>query len=231
MGYAARKKQESVIDNLSMKAIPKDRAPIIRKVYTALFMSLAVTFAFGYLGASYMTYGSFEWCLALVTPFAVIPFLHAADNDRSGFFWLGTFAAAEGLSFGCLYTVLAAQGHAPEWWTATGITTATFGGLTAYVWATREDFQWMRGSLYNMLWAMIIYGIAMAFYQVPFYAEVIYGVFGIGLFSAFILMDTDAVLTRYSERGVFVAAAHLYLDILNLFLHVLRLLLANKNRK
>lgn len=201
---------------------------MVRRVYTALAFSLVITVVGAVLGYGIVPGSDLYWA-ALLSPFLMLPLLHAAETPTGGFLALGLFALAEGLSFGPLYRILAVEGgHADIWWTAVGATVASFGGLTAYVWATRDDLGWMQGTLYSMLLAMLGCTAFSLWFDFPFVVEMVYGVAGVGLFSAFILADTSDVLHRYGEKGAFVAACHLYLDILNLFLHLLRLLLSRR---
>ena len=47
---------------------------------------------------------------------------------------------------------------------------------------------------------------------------------GAALFSLFIIYDTHMLMRRLSAEEYIFAAINLYLDILNLFLHILRIL-------
>lgn len=214
-----------VLESHTPEPVKRDERAIVREVYGALTLSLVVTFLAGILGREIDPLSD-AYYVALFVPFLIIPFLHMARSRLGGLLALGSFAFAEGLSFGCLYQVVAVDGgFFTAWWTAVGITVATFGGLTAYVWATREDFHWMKGALYNTLWLMIVGSLGMLWFGAPLWMELASAGFGIFLFSAFILHDTSEVLNRIEEKDAYVAACHLYLDILNLFLELLRILM------
>jgi FtsH-binding integral membrane protein len=59
----------------------------------------------------------------------------------------------------------------------------------------------------------------------------IYSGFGVLLFSGFILVDTSRMLHRYTDDDYVAATLGLYLDIVNLFLFVLRLVGGGNNRR
>ena len=49
------------------------------------------------------------------------------------------------------------------------------------------------------------------------------------LFALFIIFDTHMMMTKLSPEEYIMAAINLYLDIINLFLHILRLLGERRN--
>jgi len=55
------------------------------------------------------------------------------------------------------------------------------------------------------------------------------GVGGAFVFSLFIIFDTHMLMHKHSPEEYIVASVNLYLDILNLFLHILRILGERKN--
>lgn len=59
--------------------------------------------------------------------------------------------------------------------------------------------------------------------------ELIYGGVAALLFSAYILVDTQMVMRKHHVEEEIAAAISLYLDIINLFLAILRILNANSN--
>lgn len=59
--------------------------------------------------------------------------------------------------------------------------------------------------------------------------ELIYGLAGAVIFSGYILVDTQMVLRQYAVEEEIAAAISLYLDVLNLFLAILRILNSQNN--
>ncbi|NXL32905.1 LFG4 protein, partial [Glaucidium brasilianum] len=103
------------------------------------------------------------------------------------------------------------------------LTSAVFLGLTAYTLQSKRDFSKFGAGLFACLWILIFSGFLRLF----FYSETIELVFaaaGALLFCGFIIYDTHLLMHKLSPEEYILAAINLYLDIINLFLHLLRLL-------
>ncbi|NWH64077.1 LFG4 protein, partial [Geococcyx californianus] len=103
------------------------------------------------------------------------------------------------------------------------LTTAVFLGLTAYTLQSKRDFSKFGAGLFACLWIFIFSGFLRLF----FYSETIELVFaaaGALMFCGFIIYDTHLLMHKLSPEEYILAAINLYLDIINLFLHLLRLL-------
>ncbi|NXI39389.1 LFG4 protein, partial [Galbula dea] len=102
------------------------------------------------------------------------------------------------------------------------LTTAVFLGLTAYTLQSKRDFSKFGASLFACLWILIFSGLLRLF----FYSEttdLVFAAVGALLFCGFIIYDTHLLMHKLSPEEYILAAINLYLDILNLFLHLLRL--------
>ncbi|NXT17960.1 LFG4 protein, partial [Syrrhaptes paradoxus] len=103
------------------------------------------------------------------------------------------------------------------------LTTAVFLGLTAYTLQSKRDFSKFGAGLFTCLWILIF----SSFLRLFFYSETIELVFaaaGALLFCGFIIYDTHLLMHKLSPEEYILAAINLYLDIINLFLHLLRVL-------
>ncbi|NXW29257.1 LFG4 protein, partial [Phaetusa simplex] len=103
------------------------------------------------------------------------------------------------------------------------LTTAVFLGLTAYTLQSKRDFSKFGAGLFACLWILIFSGFLRLF----FYSETIELVCaaaGALVFCGFIIYDTHLLMHKLSPEEYILAAINLYLDIINLFLHLLRLL-------
>jgi len=73
---------------------------------------------------------------------------------------------------------------------------------------------------------MLAFGIACIFWRDPI-VQLIYACLGALLFSIYIIFDTQMILgkgdLKYSLDDAYLAAIKLYLDIVNLFLSILRI--------
>ena len=104
------------------------------------------------------------------------------------------------------------------------LTTVIFGALTAYVFVTRKDFSFMGGILFVGLIALIVGGLANVFFFKSAGAGYWMAWVTAFLFSGYVLFDTSRIIHRYDEKGYCSAALALFLDFLNLFLAILRIL-------
>jgi len=111
---------------------------------------------------------------------------------------------------------------------AAGITTGIVLALTLFAFQTKWDFTAMGGVLVCVLVGLIIFGFVMIFVPGNKYLQMIYGGAGALIFSLYLVYDTQMMMGgdhKYSispEEYVFAALA-LYLDVINIFLFVLRL--------
>jgi FtsH-binding integral membrane protein len=113
-------------------------------------------------------------------------------------------------------------------WQAGLLTVGIFGGLTAYVFATKKDFSFMRGMLTTGL-IVVFLAVVLNLFLVGSSALS----FGIScaallLFSGFVLYDTSNIIRRYPTNEYVAGALSLYLDAFNIFLALLRILNAGR---
>lgn len=103
------------------------------------------------------------------------------------------------------------------------LTTAVFLALTIYTLQSKRDFSKVGAGLFAGLWILLL----SSFLRLFFYSEVVELIFaaaGALLFCGFIIYDTHLLMHKLSPEEYILAAINLYLDIINLFLHLLRLL-------
>ena len=114
--------------------------------------------------------------------------------------------------------------------TALGATGVIFIALSGYVLTTKKDFSYMGGFLFVVLLAGILLSLVGMFFHIPMMQVAVSGVFVV-VFSGYILYNTSQILNG-GETNYIMATITLYLDILNLFLSLLRILsyFAGNNR-
>lgn len=105
-----------------------------------------------------------------------------------------------------------------------------FVALTLFACQTKYDFTNWMPYLFGALWFLILFGFMSAFFPYNSTAELIYGGLAALIFSAYILVDTQLVMRHYHVEEEIAAAISLYLDILNLFLAILRILNNQNNQ-
>jgi len=109
------------------------------------------------------------------------------------------------------------------------ITLGIFVGLTIFACQTKYDFTSWMPYLFGGVWALILFGFMAAFFPYNSTAELIYGGIGALIFSGYILVDTQLIMRHYHVEEEIAAAISLYLDIINLFLSILRILNSQQN--
>ncbi|KAK0087580.1 hypothetical protein PV326_005135, partial [Microctonus aethiopoides] len=107
------------------------------------------------------------------------------------------------------------------------ITLAIVIGLTAYAFQSKKDFSFMGFGLFAGLMALLIGGIMQIFIQSAI-LEIVISICGALLFALFIIYDTHMMMQILSPEEYILAAINIYLDIINLFLHILRALAATR---
>jgi FtsH-binding integral membrane protein len=204
------------------------RAEFIRKVYSLFFLSLLVTVGVGALLAPYTAAVLGLWpILAIAGIVCIIALSFAQRVQGLNLALLLLYSAIQGAILGPLLTIYEARfpGIAAE---AGWITIAVFGALTGYVFTSKKDFSFLGGILFVGLIAMIVAGIVMMFVHAAL-ASTIYSVFGVLLFSGYVLYDTSRIMLRLSPEDAVIGAVQLYLDFVNLFMFILRLLSSRRN--
>ncbi|XP_015592113.1 protein lifeguard 4 [Cephus cinctus] len=107
------------------------------------------------------------------------------------------------------------------------ITLTVVIGLTAYTFQTKRDFSFMGFGLFAGLCVLLVGGLLQIFVQSTV-LELAISIGGALLFSLFIVFDTQLLMHTLSPEEYILATINLYLDIINLFLHILRALAAAK---
>lgn len=117
---------------------------------------------------------------------------------------------------------------------AAGLTTGIFFALTAYACLTRTDFTGLGPYLFILLACLVGASFIGIFLQIPMYDLVIAAVSCV-LFSFYIIYDTQLIVGGSHKRYQFgideycFAALNLYMDIINLFLGLLRIVGGRNN--
>ena len=107
---------------------------------------------------------------------------------------------------------------------ALGGTALVFFGLSAYALTTRKDFSYMGGFLFVGLLVAVVASIANIFLGIPALSLTISAAI-VMIMSGLILFDTSRIING-GETNYIRATVSLYLDIYNLFIHLLALLSA-----
>ncbi|KAK0717354.1 transmembrane BAX inhibitor domain-containing protein-containing protein 4 [Lasiosphaeria miniovina] len=208
------------------------RHQFIRKVYTILTVQLLVTgvvSALSFMSAGYKTWIQSHPGMVWLSLFGSMAFMlltywkrHSYPTNLlflSGFTLLEAYTISVIVSFYQTSIVL----------NAVLLTGGVFVFLTAFACQTKYDFTSWMPYLFGGLWGLILFGFMAAFMPYSSTGELIYGGLAALVFSGYILVDTQLVLRKHHVEEEIAAAISLYLDIINLFLAILRILNSQSN--
>ena len=108
-------------------------------------------------------------------------------------------------------------------------TLGIFVALSLFACQSKYDFTAWQPYLFGALWVMILFGFMSAFFPHGSTVELVYGIVAALVFSGYILVDTQLIMRHYHVEEEIAAAISLYLDIINLFLAILRILNSQNN--
>ncbi|RYG43956.1 hypothetical protein EON67_12300 [archaeon] len=210
------------------------RMGFIRKVYGILSVQLLVTFGIVLVfslvdsvkrhvqnnpGMLYAAIG-----VTLATIIALTCCRGVARKVPGNYICLFVFTLAEAYLLGTIASYYTTTSVA---W-ALGATVLLTLALTAFAWQTRIDFTTMSGSLFVILIAFIMFGIWSAIFRSQV-LQTLYAALGVIVFGIFLVYDTQLIVggkhravSLTSDEYIF-AALNLYIDIVQLFLYILRL--------
>lgn len=107
------------------------------------------------------------------------------------------------------------------------LTMATTLALTIYTMQSKRDYSSWGAGLFTLVWIFVLAGFLQIFFHSETF-ELVYAIAGALLFSAFIVFDTHMLMHKLSPEEYVLASINLYLDIINLFIEILRILDAMK---
>jgi modulator of FtsH protease len=203
-----------------LAATPVSR--VVKNTYTllsgTLLFTAAVTWATQDMGLPTWAYiGS------IIGSFAMLFVTMRLQNSALGLLALLGFAGLEGLSLGpTINFYLHTPNGASTVADASGLTALAFLSLSAYVHVSGRDFSALRGMLFVGLIVVLVASVIGLFVPSQAYQMALAGVSAL-LFCGYILYDTSEII-HGGETNYIMATIRLYLDILNLFLSLLRLL-------
>jgi len=108
------------------------------------------------------------------------------------------------------------------------LTGVAFVGLTGYVMVSRRDFSFLGAALNIGLWVLLGAMLLGFFVHSAAFGLAIASV-GVLLFAGYILFDTWQILNSREDDAVG-AALRLFLDVVNLFLMLVRILASSRER-
>lgn len=202
----------------------------IRKVYGILAAQIVLTTVVSaatvlYAPINELLRGNSGLLLFLIfTPFILLWPLHIYQQKHPlNFIFLGLFTASMSLTVG----VSCANTEGRIVLEALILTSAVVAALTGYTfWAAKKgkDFSFLGPILFTSLFILVLTGFIQVFFPLGSTTTAIYSAIGAIIFSGYIVYDTDNLIKRFTYDEYIWASVTLYLDVLNLFLTILRML-------
>ncbi|KAL5541714.1 hypothetical protein UlMin_009424 [Ulmus minor] len=202
----------------------------IRKVYGILAAQIILTTIVSSVTVLYTPVNDLlRGSPGLLLFFAILPLillwpLHVYQQKHPlNFIFLGLFTVTLSLTVG----VSCANTEGNIVLEALILTSAVVASLTAYTfWASKKgkDFSFLGPVLFTGLIILIVASFMQAFFPLGPTSNAVFGAIGAIIFSGYIVYDTENLIKRFTYDEYIWAAVTLYLDILNLFLTILRML-------
>lgn len=202
------------------------RLGFLRKVYGLLFVQLALTtftacvFKFTPVIRAFITVNHWLILVAMVASLVLLFALHVKRREHPiNLVLLTAFTLVQSYSIGVVVTyydeLVVLQAFV--------LTCAVTAGLTAYTLQSKRDFSKLGSGLYAALCILLVGTFVQAFLGSTSFEILLSGA-GALIFSLFIVYDTHMIMHRISAEEYIIATIELYLDIINLFLELLKIL-------
>jgi modulator of FtsH protease len=210
----------------SVGSIGIESAISTNKVLKNTYMLLGMTLVFSAITAGIsmaMGLGQGMAMILMLVGFGLLFVVHKMADTSKGLIAIFAFTGVMGASIGpMLNHYLAMAGGPALVMQALGGTAVVFFGLSAYALTTRKDFSYMGGFLMVGLLVAVVAMIANIFLAIPALSLTISAAV-VMIMSGLILFDTSRIING-GETNYIRATVSLYLDIYNLFIHLLSLL-------
>jgi len=198
------------------------------KVLKNTYMLLGMTLLFSALTAGVsmsMGLGHGAALVLALVGFGLLFVVNRLADSSKGLIAIFAFTGVMGASIGPMLNYYLAMPNGPGLvMQALGGTAIVFFGLSAYALTTRKDFSYMGGFLMVGLLVAVVAMIANIFLAIPALSLTISAAV-VMIMSGMILFDTSRIING-GETNYIRATVALYLDIYNLFIHLLHLLTA-----
>ncbi|EMD60343.1 hypothetical protein COCSADRAFT_202626 [Bipolaris sorokiniana ND90Pr] len=203
------------------------RMAFIRKVYAILTVQLLATAAVSFVSMTSVTYRTWiqthSWPL-WVSMFGSFAFLGLTYWKRKSYptnlMFLAGFTAMEAY----MISVIVSFTESKIVLQAVFFTLGIFIALSLFACQSKYDFTSWVPYLFGALWVVVLFGFMSAFFPYNSTVDLGYGIICALIFSGYILVDTQLIMRHYHVEEEIAAAISLYLDIINLFLAILRIL-------
>ncbi|MEC9121790.1 MAG: Bax inhibitor-1/YccA family protein [Pseudomonadota bacterium] len=196
------------------------------RVLKNTYMLLGMTLAFSAVTATIsmvLQLPTFMYLVFVLVGFGLLFVVNRMADSAKGLPAIFAFTGVMGAALGPLLNVYLALPNGPNLvLQSLGGTALIFFGLSAYALQSKRDFSFMGGFLFAGLFVAILAMIANIFLAIPALSLTISAAV-VMIMSGLILMDTSRIV-HGGETNYIRATVGLYLNIFNLFVHLLHLL-------
>lgn len=202
------------------------RLGFLRKVYFLLAVQLTLT---AVISAAFIKHESIRefignhpglLTLDMIILFPIIfALMFFKDSHPTNLILLLLFTLGESVVVGHIVTLY--ELHSVI--TAFVLTLSVFFVLTMYTLQSSYDFSTWGACLFTFLWILLVGSIIHLFFPTEI-GDLMISLAGAIIFSGFIILDTHMIMHRMSPDDYIMATITLYLDMINLFLYILRMM-------
>lgn len=198
----------------------------INKVLRNTYMLLGMTLLFSAITAGVamsLQIGHGTGLILSLVGFGLLFVVNKTADSAKGIVAVFAFTGVLGAALGPMLNYYLALSNGPQLiMQALGGTALVFFALSAYVITSRKDFSFLGGFLFVGMIVALVASIALLFFNAPA-AQMALSAGIVLLMSGMILFDTSRII-HGGETNYIRATVSLYLDIYNLFVHLLALL-------
>lgn len=237
LGGGPRSSEDNIPDDFKFGGMVAEatldiRMQFVRKVYAILAVQLVATTvlsAISFFSDSYRNWIQSNQWMMWISLFGAMGFMLLTFWKRKSYptnlLFLAGFTALEAYSISVITSFFESRIVLQ----AVLLTAGIFVALTIFACQSKYDFTSWAGVLFGGLWVLILFGFVAAFFPYNSAVELGYSCIAALIFSGYILVDTQLVMRHYHVEEEIAAAISLYLDIINLFLAILRILNSQQN--
>ena len=214
----------------AIDAAVSERMAFIRRTYTTLLIQLigvVLATSLSIKTGLAMTLGLGGLIIGFVGVIFIMPRLIVPTASRP----VQTLGAALLVSFyGLLLSPLVMVAPEGVLIQAAVLTGCVFGGLTAYVFMTKKDFNFLGGMLSAALWILIGVGVISFFFGgFGNTTGLLFSGGAVLLFSGFVLYDTSNIMRRYPTNAHMAASIALLINVVNIFWYIAMILMGSRD--
>ena len=203
------------------------RATVLQNTYRLLSMTLVWSALTAYLGMLFPV-GGWGMLGIMVLAIGLLFATRAYSNSGTGVLLVFGFTGLMGYSLGPAMNHYLHLPHGSEIvGTALLATGAAFLGLSAYVQTTKKDFAFLGGFLFVALIGLLVVSVVGMFFPTPALSLGLAYV-SVLIFGGYILYDTSDIIAG-RQTNYIMATISLYLDILNMFMAMLRIVAGSRD--